>query len=166
MMTISNNSMFFKYNFSKKNEFFLFFSAKSLIKKCQFFRKICCGANLRVMFIPVYLPVITRITQKTESRIIYLLYFFQLDLRLRFANIYYTKHYDTSIFFKTQTLQIFSVYGGNFKSLQKWQKILVAICKWSVFGGYPVGSHAQTTISNSSTIFFQPNFAGLLKLPL
>ncbi|MBQ9772307.1 MAG: hypothetical protein IJW23_10845, partial [Lentisphaeria bacterium] len=45
------------------------------------------------------------------------------------------------------------------------QKILVAICKWSVFGGYPVGSHAQTTISNSSTIFFQPNFAGLLKLP-
>jgi len=28
------------------------------------------------------------------------------------------------------------------------------------------GSHAQTTISNSSTIFFQPNFAGLLKLPL
>ncbi|MBR2317266.1 MAG: hypothetical protein IKA37_04770, partial [Spirochaetales bacterium] len=45
---------------------------------------------------------------------------------------------------------------GNFKSLQKWQKILVAICKWSVFGGYPVGSHAQTTISNSSTIFFQP----------
>jgi len=29
-----------------------------------------------------------------------------------------------------------------------------------------VGSHAQTTISNSSTIFFQPNFAGLLKLPL
>ncbi|MBQ9772555.1 MAG: hypothetical protein IJW23_12100, partial [Lentisphaeria bacterium] len=46
-----------------------------------------------------------------------------------------------------------------------WQKILVAICKWSVFGGYPVGSHAQTTISNSSTIFFQPNFAGLLKLP-
>jgi len=55
---------------------------------------------------------------------------------------------------------------GNFKSLQKWQKILVAICKWSVFGGYPVGSHAQTTISNSSTIFFQPNFAGLLKLPL
>jgi len=56
-------------------------------------------------------------------------------------------------------------YRGNFKSLQKWQKILVAICKWSVFGGYPVGSHAQTTISNSSTIFFQPNFAGLLKLP-
>jgi len=65
---------------------------------------------------------------------------------------------------------------GNFKSLQKWQKILVAICKWSVFGGYPssfaeatedkLGSHAQTTISNSSTIFFQPNFAGLLKLPL
>ncbi|MBQ9772402.1 MAG: hypothetical protein IJW23_11325, partial [Lentisphaeria bacterium] len=54
----------------------------------------------------------------------------------------------------------------NFKSLQKCQKILVAICKWSVFGGYPVGSHAQTTISNSSTIFFQPNFAGLLKLPL
>jgi len=57
-------------------------------------------------------------------------------------------------------------WRGNFKSLQKWQKILVAICKWSVFGGYPVGSHAQTTISNSSTIFFQPNFAGLLKLPL
>ena len=64
---------------------------------------------------------------------------------------------------------------GNFKSLQKWQKILVAICKWSVFGGYSssfaeatadkLGSHAQTTISNSSTIFFQPNFAGLLKLP-
>ena len=54
---------------------------------------------------------------------------------------------------------------GNFKSLQKWQKFLVAICKWSVFGGYPVGSHAQTTIPNSSTIFFQPNFAGLLKLP-
>jgi hypothetical protein len=67
------------------------------------------------------------------------------------------------------------IYGGNFKSLQKWQKILVAICKWSVFGGYSssfaeatedkLGSHAQTTISNSSTIFFQPNFAGLLKLP-
>ena len=65
--------------------------------------------------------------------------------------------------------------GGNFKSLQKWQKILVAICKWSVFGGYSssfaeatedkLGSHAKTTISNSSTIFFQPNFAGLLKLP-
>jgi len=60
---------------------------------------------------------------------------------------------------------------GNFKSLQKWQKILVAICKWSVFGLSSIasakedGSHAQTTISNSSTIFFQPNFAGLLKLP-
>jgi len=67
---------------------------------------------------------------------------------------------------KTRTAIIFSrKYRGNFKSLQKWQKILVAICKWSVFGGYPVGSHAQTTISNSSTIFFQPNFAGLLKLP-
>ena len=51
------------------------------------------------------------------------------------------------------------------KVRQKWQKFLVAICKWSVFGGYPAGSHAQTTIPNSSTIFFQPNFAGLLKLP-
>ncbi|MBQ9770658.1 MAG: hypothetical protein IJW23_02405, partial [Lentisphaeria bacterium] len=45
------------------------------------------------------------------------------------------------------------------------------ICKWSVFGLSSIasakedGSHAQTTISNSSTIFFQPNFAGLLKLP-
>jgi len=63
------------------------------------------------------------------------------------------------------------LFGGNFKSLQKWQKILVAICKWSVFGLSSIasakedGSHAQTTISNSSTIFFQPNFAGLLKLP-
>ena len=63
----------------------------------------------------------------------------------------------------SNVLQYF--FRGNFKSLQKWQKILVAICKWCVFGGYPVGSHAQTTISNSSTIFFQPNFAGLLKLP-
>ena len=74
------------------------------------------------------------------------------------------------------TLSVLLLSGGNFKSLQKWQKILVAICKWSVFGGYSssfaeatedkLGSHAQTTISNSSTIFFQPNFAGLLKLPL
>ena len=56
------------------------------------------------------------------------------------------------------------IYGGNFKSLQKWQKILVAICKWSVFGLSSIasakedGSHAQTTISNSSTIFFSAKF--------
>ena len=74
-----------------------------------------------------------------------------------------------------QSVREIFVIRGNFKSLQKWQKILVAICKWRVFGGYSssfteatedkLGSHAQTTISNSSTIFFQPNFAGLLKLP-
>ena len=39
------------------------------------------------------------------------------------------------------------------------------IWKWSVFGGYSLSSHAQTTISISSAISFQPNFAGLLKLP-
>ncbi|MBQ9771594.1 MAG: hypothetical protein IJW23_07195, partial [Lentisphaeria bacterium] len=43
--------------------------------------------------------------------------------------------------------------------------------KWSVFGLSSIasakedGSHTQTTIFSSSTIFFQPNFAGLLKLP-
>ncbi|MBQ9770783.1 MAG: hypothetical protein IJW23_03055, partial [Lentisphaeria bacterium] len=46
---------------------------------------------------------------------------------------------------------------------------------WGVFGGYSssfaeatedkLGSHAQPTIFSSSTILFQPNFAGLLKLP-
>ena len=56
--------------------------------------------------------------------------------------------------------------GGNFKSLQKCLKILAVIWKWSVFGGYSLSSHAQTTISISSAISFQPNFAGLLKLPL
>ena len=55
---------------------------------------------------------------------------------------------------------------GNFKSLQKCLKILAVIRKWSVFGGYSLSSHAQTTISISSAISFQPNFAGLLKLPL
>ena len=54
---------------------------------------------------------------------------------------------------------------GNFKSLQKCLKILAVIRKWSVFGGYSLSSHAQTTISISSAISFQPNFAGLLKLP-
>ena len=63
-----------------------------------------------------------------------------------------------------QSVREIFVIRGNFKSLQKWQKILVAICKWSVSGGYSfsfaeatedkLGSHAQTTISNSSTIFF------------
>ncbi|MBQ9771417.1 MAG: hypothetical protein IJW23_06295, partial [Lentisphaeria bacterium] len=46
------------------------------------------------------------------------------------------------------------------------RKSLLRPVKWSVFGGYPAGSHTQTTIFSSSTIFFQPNFAGLLKLPL
>ena len=45
------------------------------------------------------------------------------------------------------------------------RKSLLRPVKWSVFGGYPAGSHTQTTIFSSSTIFFQPNFAGLLKLP-
>ena len=54
---------------------------------------------------------------------------------------------------------------GNFKSLQKCLKILAVIRKWSVFGGYSLSSHAQTTISISSAISFQPNLAGLLKLP-
>ena len=57
-------------------------------------------------------------------------------------------------------------YWGNFKSLQKCLKILAEIWKWSVFGGYSLSSHAQTTISISSAISIQPNFAGLLKLPL
>ena len=57
-------------------------------------------------------------------------------------------------------------YRGNFKSLQKCLKILAVIRKWSVFGGYSLSSHAQTTISISSAISFQQNFAGLLKLPL
>ena len=33
-----------------------------------------------------------------------------------------------------QSVREIFVIRGNFKSLQKWQKILVAICKWSVFG--------------------------------
>jgi len=61
-------------------------------------------------------------------------------------------------FLKNQPESAMFYIRGNFKSLQKWQKILVAICQWSVFGGYPVGSHAQTTISNSSTIFFSAKF--------
>ena len=55
---------------------------------------------------------------------------------------------------------------GNFKSLQKCLKNLVAIWKRSVFGSYSTNSYTQTTIFISSTIFFQSKFAGLLKLPL
>ncbi|MBQ9771313.1 MAG: hypothetical protein IJW23_05760, partial [Lentisphaeria bacterium] len=46
------------------------------------------------------------------------------------------------------------------------RKFLLRSVKWGVFGGYSVSSHAQPTIFSSSTILFQPNFAGLLKLPL
>ena len=62
------------------------------------------------------------------------------------------------------------------KVAQNVRKSLLRPVKWSVFGGYPssfaeatedkLGSHTQTAIFSSSTIFFQPNFAGLLKLPL
>ena len=62
--------------------------------------------------------------------------------------------------------EISLILWGNFQSLQKCLKILAEIWKWSVFGGYSLSSHAQTTISISSAISFQSNFAGLLKLPL
>ena len=52
------------------------------------------------------------------------------------------------------------------KVFKNVRKFLLRSVKWGVFGGYSVSSHAQPTIFSSSTILFQTNFAGLLKLPL
>ena len=67
---------------------------------------------------------------------------------------------------------IVEVISKVFKNVRKF---LLRSAKWGVFGGYSssfaeatedkLGSHAQPTIFSSSTILFQPNFAGLLKLP-
>ena len=80
---------------------------------------------------------------------------------------------------KTAFAKVFPASPGSNISLEaistvfkNGRKSLLRPVKWSVFGLSSIasakedGSHAQTTISNSSTIFFQPNFAGLLKLPL
>ncbi|MBQ4330172.1 MAG: hypothetical protein IJC27_10670, partial [Lentisphaeria bacterium] len=45
-------------------------------------------------------------------------------------------------------------------------KIIAAISKRSVFGGYLFNSHAQTTALISSTLIFQSLFESVLKLPL
>ena len=51
-------------------------------------------------------------------------------------------------------------HRGNFKSLQKWQKILVAICKWSVFGLSSIasakedGSHRKLPFPTHQQSFF------------
>ncbi|MBQ4329240.1 MAG: hypothetical protein IJC27_05895, partial [Lentisphaeria bacterium] len=44
-------------------------------------------------------------------------------------------------------------------------KIIAAILKRSVFGGYLFNSHAQTTALISSTLIFQSLFESVLKLP-
>ena len=54
---------------------------------------------------------------------------------------------------------------GNFKTPRKFLKIIAAISKRSVFGGYLFNSHAQTTALISSTLIFQSLFELLLKLP-
>ena len=59
-------------------------------------------------------------------------------------------------------IHVIEVISKVFKNVRKF---LLRSVKWSVFGGYSVSSHAQPTIFSSSTILFQPNFAGLLKLP-
>ncbi|MBQ9772883.1 MAG: hypothetical protein IJW23_13765, partial [Lentisphaeria bacterium] len=57
------------------------------------------------------------------------------------------------------------------KVFKNVRKFLLRSVKWGVFGLSSIasakedGSHAQPTIFSSSTILFQPNFAGLLKLP-
>jgi len=43
---------------------------------------------------------------------------------------------------------------GNFKTPQKFLKIIAAILKRSVFGGYLFNSHVQTTALISSTLIF------------
>jgi hypothetical protein len=45
-------------------------------------------------------------------------------------------------------------------------KIIAAISKRSVFGGYLFNSHAQITALISSTLIFQSLFESVLKLPL
>ena len=55
------------------------------------------------------------------------------------------------------------------RQFQKSSKMSENSCcdqKMERFGGYSLSSHAQTAISISSAISFQPNFGGLLKLPL
>jgi len=44
-------------------------------------------------------------------------------------------------------------------------KIIAAILKRSVFGGYLFNSHAQTAALISSTLIFQSLFESVLKLP-
>ena len=55
---------------------------------------------------------------------------------------------------------------GNFKTPQKFLKIIAAILKRSVFGGYLFNSHAQTAALISSTLIFQSLFELFLKLSL
>ncbi|MBQ9771916.1 MAG: hypothetical protein IJW23_08850, partial [Lentisphaeria bacterium] len=60
----------------------------------------------------------------------------------------------------SQVLQQPSLYRILIEAISKVaknvRKSLLRPVKWSVFGGYPAGSHTQTTIFSSSTIFFQP----------
>ena len=64
--------------------------------------------------------------------------------------------------------KVFEAISKVFKNVRKF---LFRSVKWGVFGLSSIasakedGSHAQSTIFSSSTILFQTNFAGLLKLP-
>ena len=60
---------------------------------------------------------------------------------------------------------IFQSLRGNFKTPQKFLKIIAAILTRSVVGGYLFNSHAQTTALISSTLIFQSLFESVLKLP-
>ena len=84
----------------------------------------------------------------------------------RLSDIYYTTE---SYLFPMVEEEICEITGKMeviSKVFKNVRKFLLRSVKWGVFGGYSVSSHAQPTIFSSSTILFQPNFAGLLKLPL